>query len=150
MALGLDRPHSILGWDERSWSGDADAPSTDSLYWAELTPRQQIAARQLCFIQEIWDEVSIANWNLDEVVARVEDADSGSAVSLAPVPSTTSAPFTSTPSLMPSKAPVTASPTRRPSRRPTMAPVTSDPTALPSYEPTTQVPSESPIAKPTR
>ncbi|EJK76256.1 hypothetical protein THAOC_01990, partial [Thalassiosira oceanica] len=152
VALGLDRPYSILGWDERSWSGDADAPPTDSLYWAELTPQHQIAASELCFIQEIWDEVSIVNWNLDEITAGVSslDADSGSAVSLAPISSTTSAPFTSAPSYMPSGAPVTASPTRKPSRLPTMAPVTSDPTATPSYEPTTRAPSESPIAKPTR
>ena len=145
MALGLDRPYSILGWDERSWSGDDDAPSTDNMYWAELTPQQRVAAREVCFIQEIWDGVSLVNWNLEEVATRVSSLDADSAVSIA-----TSAPFTSAPSYMPSKAPVTtASPTRRPSRRPTMAPVTSDPTASPSYEPTTQAPSGSPIAKPT-
>ena len=39
-----------------------DDPATFDLFWAELTPAQQAAAVELCYVQESWDEIDLTLW----------------------------------------------------------------------------------------
>jgi len=45
----------VLGWDEDSWLGEADAPASESKYWNELTDEERSAAEQLGYDQISWD-----------------------------------------------------------------------------------------------
>lgn len=53
-----------LGWDAESWDGDATPPDTEDLYWEELTARQRAAATQLCYFKDLWDVISIPDWEI--------------------------------------------------------------------------------------
>jgi len=45
---------AILGWDQKTWDGDDDVPSSDK-EWEELSTRQQAALISLGYDEEYWD-----------------------------------------------------------------------------------------------
>lgn len=51
-----------LGWTEGSWNGTAAEPASEDKSWSELTAAEQGAAEELCFFQDMWDEVPLAQW----------------------------------------------------------------------------------------
>eukprot|EP00581_Thalassiosira_minuscula_P033287 CAMPEP_0183786878 /NCGR_PEP_ID=MMETSP0739-20130205/67254_1 /TAXON_ID=385413 /ORGANISM="Thalassiosira miniscula, Strain CCMP1093" /LENGTH=381 /DNA_ID=CAMNT_0026030943 /DNA_START=201 /DNA_END=1346 /DNA_ORIENTATION=- len=61
--LGFDQYLIALGWQQDNWD-DEDLPpaETEDLYWEKLTPKQQAAARQLCWFEEVWDGASILDF----------------------------------------------------------------------------------------
>lgn len=54
--------YETLGWTQESWEGNATAPASEEKDWSELTTDEQAAAEELCFFQENWDEVPLADW----------------------------------------------------------------------------------------
>merc|ERR1712238_90218 len=58
----LDTYWRALGWTRSSWEGDSNPPSTGDKFWMELTRQQQEAAIELCYIQQVWDEIPIPQW----------------------------------------------------------------------------------------
>lgn len=49
-----------LGWSEASWDfGTAAEPATEATDWVDLTEEEKEAARQLCFDQNMWDDVNL-------------------------------------------------------------------------------------------
>ena len=59
---GYDIYYALLGWNEDSWDNDGDAPNTEDMYWNELTIHQQVAAGQICYFRDLWDGISIPEW----------------------------------------------------------------------------------------
>ncbi|KAL7529039.1 hypothetical protein ACHAXR_005539, partial [Thalassiosira sp. AJA248-18] len=62
--VGLDHYLSVLGWNKNSWDDDGPAPETEDLYWDELEPEHQAVASQLCYHKDLWDGVSIPEWDI--------------------------------------------------------------------------------------
>jgi hypothetical protein len=61
----VEGPFSDLGWTQDSWDGNAAYPASEYLYWDELAPEEQEAAKQICYFKEIWDmEKAIPDWPL--------------------------------------------------------------------------------------
>ena len=62
MTAGKSTFYEVLGWDESSWDDGIGVPETDEMYWYELNPIQQAAAHKVCFFENSWDWVSLAEW----------------------------------------------------------------------------------------
>lgn len=65
---GVASSYEVLGWNEGTWSDHEFYPETERLFWHELSLDERHAAEQLCFTQELWDEIPIHRWD------QVEDA----------------------------------------------------------------------------
>lgn len=47
----------VLGWNEQSWKGLKEAPASDTAFWKDLNPAQQMAAQYgLGYDSRSWDE----------------------------------------------------------------------------------------------
>jgi hypothetical protein len=57
--------YETLGWTRESWgSHDPTSwPKTDRQRWHDLTGEQRLAAGQLCYAQELWDEIELSKWD---------------------------------------------------------------------------------------
>jgi hypothetical protein len=53
-----------LGWNEIAWdSNNATlAPKSESKKWNDLTDKEKLAAEELCYTQEMWDDIAIDQW----------------------------------------------------------------------------------------
>jgi hypothetical protein len=51
-----------LGWDIETWVNENEdsSPDTESKHWCELTVEERIAARRLCYNQELWDHTTLS------------------------------------------------------------------------------------------
>lgn len=61
-SMGITTHLDVLGWNEAMWDGDGTEPSSEQYYWAELSAEQQEAAKQICYIEELWDGVPLKQW----------------------------------------------------------------------------------------
>ena len=52
----------VLGYSESSWEDDDFRPDSFELSWTELSHEQQVAAWELCYFEESWDETSMMEW----------------------------------------------------------------------------------------
>jgi len=52
-----------LGWNQLSWEGTIDPPTSGDKFWRELTRVQQEAALEVCYSPGSWDEIPIPEWN---------------------------------------------------------------------------------------
>ena len=57
---GLDQYYSALGWTKADWEEGSRRPASESKYWEGLSFDERSAATQLCYTEEIWDEVPIS------------------------------------------------------------------------------------------
>ena len=140
---GVQQYFKVLGWDEKRWIGLDEIPETIFYPWIELTMDQQAAARELCYIEETWDLLSLDIWTT--IPPRFLDTP---VPSFAPSPSPSDPP-TTLPTMVPSQLP-TVVPSLLPSEKPSSS-HTSYPTATPSSVPTpepTNLPSRLPTAGP--
>lgn len=55
---------AILGWNEEMWDGFTSSPETELMLWDDLTIGQQQAAAEFCFTKEIWNKVSLDDWEV--------------------------------------------------------------------------------------
>ena len=60
--LGFHVYLSVLGWTETTWDDDGPAPTTEDMYWSDLTNEHKAAASEICYTREIWDGISIPEW----------------------------------------------------------------------------------------
>lgn len=53
-----------LGWTETTWNSNnvTLAPPSESKDWDELTTKEQTAAKELCYTENLWDRVPIDDW----------------------------------------------------------------------------------------
>ena len=51
-----------LGWTESSWNGESDEPESEGLDWEELTSDEQEYATEVCYFEELWDELELEDW----------------------------------------------------------------------------------------
>ena len=58
---GLEEYFTELGWDSSLWDEGLEPPSEDK-YWDELTLLERAAARQLCYTNDLWDGIPMAQW----------------------------------------------------------------------------------------
>lgn len=56
--------YTTLGWNKDSWNVLAWPPKTDGAPFDTLTQEQQAAAKQLCYREETWDKLPLADWVL--------------------------------------------------------------------------------------
>ena len=61
----LDQYYSALGWTKANWEEGSRWPASESKYWESLSSDERSAAMQLCYTEEIWDEVPIPDWSLN-------------------------------------------------------------------------------------
>jgi hypothetical protein len=64
----------VLGWDEEGWNGNADPPETDDKDWNELSVKEQEAAGELCYFEELWNGDSLIGdnkWSLESSAASI-------------------------------------------------------------------------------
>lgn len=59
---GLVQFYETLGWTKNSWEGSGGPPETDNTEWIDLTPDEQLAARSLCFDQNLWDAMNLEDY----------------------------------------------------------------------------------------
>merc|ERR1712161_115629 len=52
-----------LGWNQLSWEGTIDPPTSGDKFWRELTRVQQEAALEVCYSPGSWDEIPIPDWD---------------------------------------------------------------------------------------
>ena len=67
-ANNMDVYLSILGWDQDSWDGgnEDNVPESESKHWEELSVEEKEAAKQICYAEELWDGISIPEWEEEE------------------------------------------------------------------------------------
>jgi hypothetical protein len=56
---GLDMHYSALGWDESSWNGNTDPPSSVGKYWDLLNDVERENANMLCYFRDSWDRADM-------------------------------------------------------------------------------------------
>ena len=61
---GLAEHYMAFGWTETSYTNDA-APAGWSKDWDELSDDQKEAADALCWFEEVWNEMTIEDWEED-------------------------------------------------------------------------------------
>ena len=54
--------YETLGWSQESWEGNATAPASEEKDWSQLTAVEQAAADEVCYFQDNWDGVPLADW----------------------------------------------------------------------------------------
>ncbi|CAB9520884.1 expressed unknown protein [Seminavis robusta] len=52
-----------LGWSQGSWNGSLPAPASEESEWVDLTPAEQQAAVELCYLPETWSLLDIRFWD---------------------------------------------------------------------------------------
>mmetsp|Transcript_3976 Transcript_3976/g.5811 ORF Transcript_3976/g.5811 Transcript_3976/m.5811 type:complete len:88 (+) Transcript_3976:449-712(+) len=52
----------VLGWDSSNWNGGS-APNSEITVWEDLSIAQKTAAKELCYIEESWNEISLGDWD---------------------------------------------------------------------------------------
>jgi hypothetical protein len=62
--LSTSNAFVALGWKSETWVDENEDswPDTESKHWFELTSEERIAARKLCYDQELWDQIPITAW----------------------------------------------------------------------------------------
>lgn len=56
---GLDMHYTVLGWDEESWNGESDPPSSHGKYWDLLNDIERENANALCYFRDSWDRLDM-------------------------------------------------------------------------------------------
>ena len=51
-----------FGWNEATWKDRTEEPWAWTADWDELSEAQQGAAWEICYFQEIWDDMDISEW----------------------------------------------------------------------------------------
>jgi hypothetical protein len=118
----ISESSELLGWDQSSWeSGNPeDWPDTEMTAWVNLTASEQFGAMELCYFEELWDDVPLTDW--------VFESESPTVSSIAPSvsPSSSVPPSVSlTPSVVEVPTPSTKAPTAAPTMLSTDAPTAS-------------------------
>ena len=57
---GLDVHWRGLGYTEESWNEEIDSPASEGKSWAELNEWERTHGTELCFNQETWDQIDMA------------------------------------------------------------------------------------------
>jgi hypothetical protein len=70
---GVQQYYEILGWTEQLWN-NSDASHPKVVPWKDLNIAERIAAESLCYLEPIWNNVSLE----DEVAWRVSPSPSSS------------------------------------------------------------------------
>jgi len=52
-----------LGWDEDIWNRNAAPPESDDKLWSELSVKEQAAAGELCYFEQLWNADSLIGDN---------------------------------------------------------------------------------------
>ena len=62
--VGVHIHLSMLGWTRDSWEyGNVTKPDVEWMTWGELSERQRVIARELCYFNEAtWDEWPLSEW----------------------------------------------------------------------------------------
>ena len=133
-ALNLDQYFIALGWNANMWDEGDSTPDTNDMYWDELIQEQKAAATQVCFTQDLWDEIPLPEWTTVSSITPTPTEE----LSKSP-----SVPDTSLPTKQPSLPPSSSSPTSpsSPTLQPSLQPSSSSPTVLEvSLPPTINLP----------
>ncbi|CAB9524985.1 expressed unknown protein [Seminavis robusta] len=67
--------YQVLGWTQALWDDGEEEAETEGGYWTDMTPQQQIAASNLCYTQEMWDDVVLPLWGQDDGKGGETDQD---------------------------------------------------------------------------
>lgn len=62
----LDQYFIALGWNANMWDGGEWSDTYYNKYWDEMTQEQQGAAAQVCYTQELWDEIPLPDWTIEQ------------------------------------------------------------------------------------
>jgi len=64
MKVGVHVHLAMLGWTKESWEfGNVTKPDIEWMMWEELSERQKLIARELCYFnEETWDEWPLSMW----------------------------------------------------------------------------------------
>jgi hypothetical protein len=62
--FGLSYASEALGWDESSWKSknEDDWPEQEFTNWTLLHEDEQLAAEEMCFFPELWDQIRLSKW----------------------------------------------------------------------------------------
>eukprot|EP00521_Asterionellopsis_glacialis_P009592 CAMPEP_0195284650 /NCGR_PEP_ID=MMETSP0707-20130614/2778_1 /TAXON_ID=33640 /ORGANISM="Asterionellopsis glacialis, Strain CCMP134" /LENGTH=1190 /DNA_ID=CAMNT_0040344029 /DNA_START=45 /DNA_END=3617 /DNA_ORIENTATION=- len=59
---GVQHYFVVLGWNSNKWQEGKSANSED-IDWVDLNPAQKTAAREICYIEQSWDETPLNQWD---------------------------------------------------------------------------------------
>jgi len=63
MKAGLDVHFAMLGWDQESWDYEnVTKPLVEWMRWSELSEKEKVIAKELCYFRETWDELPLSEW----------------------------------------------------------------------------------------
>jgi hypothetical protein len=66
MKAGLHIHFAMLGWDRESWDYEnVTHPDVEGMTWSELSEKQKVIAKELCYFRETWDELPLSRWLVD-------------------------------------------------------------------------------------
>lgn len=60
-----------LGWTQAMWEGGTETPASDDKDWSQLTVEEQAAAEELCYDQDLWNEVPLVGSGAAVVAATI-------------------------------------------------------------------------------
>lgn len=125
-----------LGWDEAGWESvdPNDWPESENKSWDELTYEERMAAKDICYKQEMFDKLPITEW-----IGTSKPTESPTLATIDPDPTAEPTHNPSNmpsdmPSLIPSMTPTTSAPTDAPSSAPTATKRTLNPTVAETEE----------------
>jgi hypothetical protein len=92
--LGVQDYFVTLGWTTELWVlyriDSSNVPATYALLWEKLSEEEQNAATEVCYFQQIWDALDLADWTTSAPsaapVATAPTGDGGTPSSSATVP----------------------------------------------------------------
>ena len=63
--FGLDSAYMKLGWSKETWDSwdEDDWPEQEFTNWTLLYEEEQIAATELCYFPELWDQIPLEDWD---------------------------------------------------------------------------------------
>ena len=85
-----------LGYDASMWSV-GKLSEVEDLYWSELSDEQRAAAEQLCYREEIWNEVPLTFWPATSTAVRTSTVSPATLVPTEAAMQTPTAVSTATP-----------------------------------------------------
>ena len=62
-----------LGWTREAWESEIDEPTTEEEDWYELSDEQRLAASDICYFRETWDELDMDEWGATLTCGRPGD-----------------------------------------------------------------------------
>ena len=73
-ANGMAAQWRALGYDASMWDVTGEISEVEDLFWSELTDEQRTAAEQLCYREEIWNEIPLTFWTATSTTVQMPTA----------------------------------------------------------------------------